>query len=55
MIEIKSTSAVQIYNCPVSSDKGTIKLPEHIPPGIYLINLLSGQKTLSPGRIVVNR
>ena len=55
MIEIKSTSAVQIYTCPVSSGEGIIKLPEQIPPGIYFVNLLSGKKVLSSGKIVINR
>jgi hypothetical protein len=55
ILEIKSTSAVQIFTCPVSSGEGVIKLPEQIPSGVYLVNLLSGQKLLSSGRLVVSR
>jgi len=55
LIEIKSTSAVQVYTCAVSSGKGIIKLPEQIPSGIYFVNLLSRQKVLSTSRLVISR
>ncbi|OQX77013.1 MAG: hypothetical protein B6D64_08900 [Bacteroidetes bacterium 4484_276] len=54
-IEIKTIASLQIYTCPVSPGQGIINLPEQILPGIYVVNLRSGQKVLASGRLVINR
>jgi hypothetical protein len=55
MVEIKSLSSMQVFTVPVSQGNGIIQLPEQIPSGIYIVNLLSGQNVLSSGRLVVSR
>ncbi len=54
IIEIKTIASLQVYSCPVSPGEGIINLPEQILPGIYFVNLRSGQKVLASGRLVIN-
>lgn len=54
-IEVKSILSVSNFIYPVSQHEGTLKLPEQISSGVYVVNLVSGHKILSSGRLVVKK